>query len=123
MELLKLNQSPARFPWKDVTFLYRTSVTTQDKFTIDTAGSLLKDGSIEFHPWELYRALIRTFVVGWEGVTEDGKPVPYSYDAFSRLPSDPDQDLVLKLGIKIGTDTGFLKTPEDRQAEADLKNG
>ncbi len=123
MELLKLNESPARFPWKDVVFLYRTKVTTEDKFAIDMAGTVMKDGRVEFTVTEFYRTLVKTFVIGWEGVTDGAKPVPYSYDAFTRLPSDPDQDVLFKLAIKIGQDTGFLTTPEQKTAETELKNG
>lgn len=124
MELLKPNEGPARYEWKDgVVFLYRTKVTTEDKYAVDTAGQLMKDGTIQFNPWDFYRSLIKVFVIGWEGVTVDGKPAPYSYDAFSRLPADPDQDIVMKLAIKIAQDTGFFKSDEQTKKEADLKNG
>jgi hypothetical protein len=123
MELLKPNDGPAKYEWKDgVVFLYRTKVTTEDKYNVDTAGSLMKDGAIQFNPWDFYRALIRQFVTGWEGVTENGKPVPYSYDAFMRLPADPGQDIVMKLAIKIGQDTGFFKSVEEQKKADDLKN-
>lgn len=122
MELLKLSDSPARYQWKDVVFIYRTKVTTEDKNAVNTAGALMKDGDIVFDPWDFYRALIKAFVTGWEGVTEGGKPVPYSYDAFLRLPADPDADVIMKLAIAIGRATGLMKTPDEEKAEADAKN-
>lgn len=122
MELLKLGESTARYQWQDVTFIYRTKVTTADKFEVDTAGALMRDGKITFTPFEFYRALIRSFVVGWEGVTENGKALPYSYESLLLLPSDTESDLIMKLGIKIAQDTGFIAEEKVVKAEADLKN-
>jgi hypothetical protein len=122
MELLKLDDRPATFVWKDVTFSFRTKVTVGDKYAVDTSGTVMGDDGISFRPWELYSAMIRIFVVGWSGVTENGQSAAYSYDAMmKRLPGDMAEDLVMKLGVHIAKTNGFI--PGDTQQKADdVKN-
>jgi hypothetical protein len=101
MELLKLDERPVEYKWEDVTFVVKKTYSTADKFAVDTAGQLLESGKISFKPWELYKVLIRTFVIGWKGVTENGKEVPWDYDVFmSRFPVK-NRDVVMLLGLFI----------------------
>ena len=119
MELLKLDERLEEFVWQDVTFYFRTTVSSGDKFNLDTAGSLTEEGKVSFKPMEFYRACIRIFVTGWKGVTEKGKEVPYSFDTFSsRFPADPaGEDLFIKLGLFIAQKNMII--PKEEKA---LKN-
>jgi hypothetical protein len=120
MELLKLDERPAEFKWEDITIFYRKTVTVEDKFTIDTAGATVKNDKIEFGVWDFYKTMIRVFVVGWQGVTQDGNKISYSYDAMMKLPSTVANDLIMSLGFKIAQDTGFIT---EKKEAGDLKNG
>lgn len=123
MELLKLDERSEEFEYKGVTFFVKKNFTPEDKFFIDTSGELGKDGRIKFHPREYYRALIQVFVVGWKGVTENGKEVPYSFETLcTRLPADMTDGLFLKLSLFIGKLHGFTKSDEELKKEAELKN-
>lgn len=121
MELLKLGERPAEYKWQDVTFFFRTKVTVGDKYEIDTAGTLIAGSKVTFTPWNFYLTIIRVFVTGWEGVTEDGKPVPYSHEnMMTRLPSEQSEDLIMKLGVHIAEATGLIST--DKQEGEGIKN-
>lgn len=121
MELLKLDERPAEFKWKDVTFYFRKRVTVGDKYEIDTAGTVMDGEKISFTPWGFYTTVIRIFVTGWDGVSDGGKAVPYSFETLmNRLPADTTEDLVMKLGFQIAKELGLV-TSEPKQ-EGDLKN-
>lgn len=123
MELLILDERPAEFKWKDVTFKYRTSVSSEDKFAVDTSGKILKGDKIEFSFWDFYTTMIRVFVVDWNGVTSSGKPVPYSYETFlKKFPGDLQEDLIMLLGAKIAYATGFLQEEKIKE-KTKIKNG
>lgn len=123
MELLKLDDRPAEFKWGDVTFFFRTRVSLGDRHNVINAGATFEGDRVGFRPWELYSMLIKIFVTGWSGVTENGKEVPYSFDTLiNRLPADSQQDVVMKLGLKIAETNGFLAGDAAKQAGA-LKNG
>lgn len=114
-ELLKPGKTTKEVAFGDVTFAFRTELTAGDKFDIDTAGFLNKDGAISIKPLELYRKVVETFVVGWKGVTEGGKDAAYSFAKLSLLPVPADgQDLIFKLGVHIAGELGLIdKAPED----------
>ncbi len=121
MELLAKKAETKTAVIGGITFEFRTKVTSGDRFEINTGGALTKDGIVSFNPLELYRVVCRLFVVGWEGVTEGGKPVLYSFETLTtRLPELPGQDIIIQLGTKIAEETGIFKASV---AEADLKNG
>lgn len=92
MELIK--QEIARFKHKDVTFLIRTQAVQADTFAMkqtDTGRIVVKNGKAireaDIVAWG--KLLVRIFVVGWEGVTQDGKPAAYSYDTLeSSFPAE-----------------------------------
>jgi hypothetical protein len=122
MELLKLDERPTEFEWNGITFLIKARLTTEDKYIIDTAGELQKDGSFIFHPRDFYSGVVKRMVIGWRGVTEGGKDAPYSFDTLtSRIPGDPQEDLILRLGIHIAKLHGLVKSA-DAPKENDLKN-
>lgn len=123
MELLKLDDRPAEFKIGDVTIYYRTMVSVGDRHSVINAGTTYEGDRIGFRPWELYSKLIQVFVTGWQGVTENGKPVTYSYDTLmNRLPADMTKDIVTSLGLEIAKKNGFV--PDDKTEQvADLKNG
>ncbi len=119
MELLKDKNTEA-FQYQDVKFVIRTNVTVGDKFEFDTSGTISEGDKISFRPWEMYKTLIRLFVVSWEGVTKEGQPVPWGFQMFmDSFPTSEDgSDLVMKLGSFIAEKTGMLKAKEDER-----KNG
>lgn len=124
MELLKLGERPVvEYAWKDVTFQIRKDVSVNDKFTLDTEGSWVGGGTgtAKMSAWQFYRSVIRMFVTGWKGVTENGKEVPWDYETFlSRLPGGgPGDDLIMKLGVFIIKELGLLNTDAK---ESDPKN-
>lgn len=117
MELLK-EKSTEVYVHEDVKFTIRTNVTVGDKFELDTAGSIADKDEITFKPWEFYKTMLRLFVISWEGVSVDGKPVPWNFDTFmSSFPASGDgSDLVMKLGSFIAEKTGVLRgTGEERK--------
>jgi len=121
MELLKLDDRPAEYTWDQVTFFFRTKVTVGDKYAVDSAGVVTTGDKITFTSTEFYKAMIRVFVTGWKGVTENGKDAPYSYDTFmNRLPASMADDLVMKLGYEIAKTNGFLK--DDKEKVDEQKN-
>jgi len=119
MELLKLDERPAEYKWEDVTFLFRTIMGPGDKFAVDTAGHLMENGKITFKVWELYKALIKTFVVGWKGVTENGKEVPWDYNLFMTRFPVKEKDVVMLLGEHISETVNIFGLSKETEA---LKN-
>ena len=97
----------------DVTFFFRSQMTVRDKVAIDMVGTL-KDGRWVMDRDAYITKIIERFVTGWDGVTENGKPVPYSYDVFmERFPSGQGTfDLLLDLSDQIGRAIGLFTTPE-----------
>lgn len=99
MELIK--PEVARFEFKDIVFLVRSKATLGDRMAIEalTVGAIqaVKAGGIEGLP-KLGREIVKLFVCGWEGVTLDGKAVPYSYDLLvSSFPADIADELMPQL--------------------------
>ena len=97
--------------WKDITFRVRAQATAGDRFEIDILYDVDK-GVVVVPRRELYRTLIKRFVVGWEGVTEDGKPVPFSLENLERLPAD-NEDVILFLGSFIVNKSGLFPAAEE----------
>jgi hypothetical protein len=63
---------------------------------------------------DYWKKMIELFVVDWKGVTEDGKPVPYSYATLlTRLPADAVEDILLKLGSFISEKVGLHGKTDD----------
>jgi hypothetical protein len=124
MELLKLDDRLEEYVWKDVTFYYRKTVSSGDKFNLDMAGSFQNNGKVAFNPLEYCRTLVRLFVTGWKGVTENGKDVPYSYETLeSRFPIDiKGEDVIMTLGFKIAEAVGLTDNVKTEK-EIDQKNG
>lgn len=117
MELLKDKKTEAFQYGQGVKFIIRTNVTVGDKFEFDTAGTISDGDKISFKPWEMYKTMIRLFVVAWEGVTKEGQPVPWNYEMFMEsFPTNEDgSDLVMKLGSFIAEKTGMLSIKGDER--------
>jgi len=83
MELVKPKE-PLAFKYKDVTFMVKAQAVDSDRLEFLSAGQI--DGRRMTIPAaEFRRALIRSMVIDWRGVTLDGKPVPYSFETFMTL--------------------------------------
>lgn len=103
MEILK-PQPPARFTRGDLTILVRTRALEDDKLAIATDEKAYVDekGRVRINQGDYARLLIQRFVVGWEGVTEGGKPVDYDYERLLELPVlDEGASLLLDLSTFI----------------------
>lgn len=81
MEISKGGE-PLEFRYKDVTFFIKRHAVESDALEAWGAASIDPAGALVAPRAEYVKALIRCFVLGWKGVTRDGKEVPYSLDAF-----------------------------------------
>lgn len=117
MELLK-PKDHLTYSIGDVKFFIRSQLTARDKFRIGIMGDY-KDGVFKVARGEVFEKCIEIFVVGWDGVTEDGKPVPYSFDAFmTRIPGDVAKDWILKLGVFIVHELGLISKEAEEAKNA-----
>lgn len=117
MELLKPKDN-LTFSIGDVKFFIRPQMTVRDKLELDMLGDY-DNGVFQVKKGDIIAKLVELFVVGWDGVTEDGKPVPYSYRTFAeRLPADMARDWMLNLGTFIFEQLGLGKTEQGA-----VKNG
>jgi hypothetical protein len=114
MEIAKQN-APLEFKWKDITFQIRSTAMSGDKFAI-SMSSPIENGRQTFSLTAYYRKIIELFVIGWQGVTEDGKDVPFSLDALGRLPVDANNDVFILLASFILNNTGFSADAERKNA-------
>jgi|SRR5713226_5903531 len=122
MELLKPEQEPLKLIIGDVTFHVRSNLTARDKLAMDMIGEYV-NGVFVLDKVSLFEKLIELFVVGWEGVTENGKPVPYSFKTFmTRFPGDVAQDWLLRLGGFIMDSLGLVKKADVESALVTSKN-
>lgn len=123
MELIP-DSPPARFPWKDAVILVKRRASVLDKFQLDMLGERKEEGGklvAKFSQIELGRLLVRLFVVGWEGVTMDGKDVPYSYELLEKsLPADRTEDFFLSLYAFIVKETDIFKRDIELKKDSPL---
>lgn len=118
MELIKPKDN-LEFKWRDVTFFYRGDITVGDRYRVLNSGNVMDGDKIMFRPWDLYKTLIETLVVGWTGVTENGKSIPYSFDTLmNKLPADMTTDIVSVLGLEIAKKTGFFSGEDNAKVES-----
>ncbi len=109
MELLKA-EAPLEMPYKDAVFLIKKRATAYDKFLLAMSGKV-EGNTTKFAPSDFYRVLAQQFVVGWRGVTREGEKISYSWAALeSAFPSDPEDDVFLRLGTFILENTDVFKT-------------
>jgi len=103
MELM-VAERPLEFVAGDVTFLVKPKASAADKFVVimgkDTASFM--------------RAVIERMVVGWRGVTQEGKPIAYNPALLDMLPNGKD-NVLLSLGNFILNSTDIVK--EDAEAK------
>lgn len=93
-------------------FHIRPKATAEDRFEITVLYDADAKGHVKVPRRDVYRTLIERFVVGWTGVTEDGKPVPFSMDALGRFPVDKNEDVMIILGHFIFKSCGLWETDE-----------
>jgi len=113
MEILK-QQDNGNVKIADVTFYFRSQMTARDKAALDMIGEY-QNGKWSIDRTAHLTKIIELFVTGWDGVTEDGKPVPYSYEVLmTRLPGviTGTVDLLAELATDIGKTVGLFPTAE-----------
>jgi len=103
MELM-VAEKPLEFVTGEVTFLVKPRASAADKFCVIMG----KDAA------SFMRAAIERMVVGWKGVTKDGKPVAYNATMLDLLPNGGD-NVLLSLGNFILEKTDLVK--EDSEAK------
>jgi hypothetical protein len=116
MELRKNHQKPLEFKYEDVTFLVKPRASEEDRMLVMLLGEQLPDGNVKFSRPDFCRLVVERMVVGWEGVTRDGKPMPYSFTALSEFPRIEGKNVYLEVGAFI------LQQTDIQKSEAELKN-
>ena len=115
MEIYKQTEPDRIFNWKDVTFHIRPRATTGDKHDLVMIGDIKADGRSSVPRSLMYRRAIELFVKSWNGVTENGKQVPFSMAALDSLPTSSDEtDVILELGAFIYNHC-VSNLPEDKK--------
>jgi hypothetical protein len=115
MELLK-PQDNLTFEYEDVKFFVRSPATVKDRFELDMVGDW-KDGKFTMSKSAYFLKLIELFVVGWAGVTQDGKDVPYAYATLMESFPNVKNDLILTLGAFIADKVGILPESEPKKGD------
>ena len=102
MELKKNDESLLEFKWQDVVFKIKRTANSGDRLAV-----ALRDQKT-LATYSL--TLVERFVVDWEGVTQEGKPVPYSFKLLSEsLPSTVEDNALLALANFIYENTDIAK--------------
>jgi hypothetical protein len=109
MELLK-EESPLEFSCGDAVFLVKARATAHDKLQLDLCATSVDGNVANFTQAQFADTVLKLFVVGWKGVTRDGKPAPYSYETLkSSFPSSKEKDVLLELVSFIVDKTDVFK--------------
>ena len=102
MEIQKHEEKPLEFKWRDVIFKVKPRANSGDRLAVfmrdqrTTAGYSL--------------TLVERMVVDWEGVTQDGKPVPYSFQLLAEhMPSTMQDNALVALADFIYAHTDIAK--------------
>ena len=94
MELQKNDEKLLEFKWRDVVFKVKPRATSGDRLAV----ALRDEKTLATYSL----TLVERFVVGWEGVTQDGKPAPYSFKLLSEhMPSTASDNALLSLAAFI----------------------
>lgn len=108
MELLKIEIAALKF--RDATFFFRTHASIGDKLAVEAivAGALTaKD--IDSLP-KIGMALVKLFMCGWEGVTAEGKIVPFSHALIeTSFPAEITDELIPQLVKFVKESVDILK--------------
>ncbi len=87
MELRK-SAPPLECKYGDATFLIKPQASEEDRMTVIFA----ERGAARC------RVVVERMVIGWRGVEQDGKPVPYEFAQLENLPNVPGHNLFMDLG-------------------------
>jgi hypothetical protein len=100
---LQKHELPLRFKYSDdVFFLVKPHANARDIFNLRNCGTLKADGAVAIKGGDISDSVLQSFVVGWEGVQVDGKPVSYSWELFiSSFPRDNKRDVFLEVAAFI----------------------
>jgi hypothetical protein len=116
MELMK-QEKPLELKFEDVKFYIKPRATAFDIFTL-RMNSEMNDGVVSLSSKTYYNGVIKSFILGWEGVTIDGKPVPYAWDLLITLfPKGKDKDVFFELLDFILKNTDLTYKQEELKKE------
>ena len=88
MELMSNRAETTTWGWGDITFMIRTTVTAMDEFTImNLPTEQHSDKKFYYKREEFFKKLIERFVLDWQGVTDNGRVIPYSFEVLELLPA------------------------------------
>jgi len=107
MEASKHGQ-PKEFTYGDMVVLVKPHATSQDRMEV----AFSKDDV----PTR-FKLAARLMVIGWRGLTRDGKEVPYSPEELRNVPDLPDHNFAIELGLFIWKETDI-----SGMKDKDLKN-
>ena len=126
MELIKGGE-PLEFKYKDVTFYVKRHSVESDALEAWGAASMDPTGALVAPRAEYVKALVRCFVLGWKGVTRDGKEVPYSlgafYNEFPRQEGGGEPSIFVQLASFILEKTDFQKEDTARKNDSGGPSG
>ena len=115
MELIDPSKSKTvEFKHGDVTIIAKTEANEEDRLRAGFAGRA------KGAPWtseqnaNFCKVVCQTMVIGWKGVTHEGKPVDYDFELLKHLPRIAGKNLFLELGLFLIRETDIQKgVPEE----------
>ena len=113
MELLK-QEKPLEFVHKGVKFFIKPHASEHDRFMALMVGDMKADGSVIMRRSDFNETILRSFILGWEGVTENGKPISYSWEKFVMgWPKESGAGVFVELTNFILEKTDYSKSNEE----------
>jgi len=113
MELMK-TEKPLEFKKGDVTFFIKPKATEYDVFNTIMAGEMKADGMVAMKRMDFNDCILRNFIIGWEGVTIDGKAIPYSWEVFvNGWPKQDENNIFVELVNFIFEKTDYHKKDKE----------
>jgi hypothetical protein len=119
MELTRIQSAePLEFKYKDVIFKIKSRASEGDRLEV-LLSARHEGGKLLISQAEYAKTVIKKFVLGWEGVTHEHKPIAYSFELLEEyFPRDPDGHNVLLLLANF-----IFDHTDIQKKESELKKG
>lgn len=115
MELIEPSK-PLEFIFKDVTFYVKPLCSAGDKAEILLIGENQGRGQVRVSAAAYVQTVLRRMILGWKGVTRQGREVPYSWEVFDQY--FPKEDIVVLPLFNF-----IIEKTDVGQHKAEIKNG